>query len=167
MFRRSTIDCFRISLITDLCSSEQHQTLVSHHSVADEYNFKHKCWNLLELCSLSSELDVVQTILDLTFSFPPQMVADKISIEGAEKVERPDDPVVSLLITLLLLLKYQPMNNNLLTSKMYIFFTYECTNYYLIIMYIHYLLTFLCLLLFMICLSSGGSRGDASSKLSS
>ena len=60
------------------------------------------------------------------------MVADKISIEGAEKVERPDDPVVSLLITLLLLLKYQPMNNNLLTSKMYIFFTYECTNYYVI-----------------------------------
>ena len=164
MFRRSTIDCFRISLITDLCSSEQHQTLVSHHSVSDENNFKHKCWNLLELCSLSSELDVVQTIFDLTFSFPPQMVADKISIEGAEKVERPDDPVVSLLITLLLLLKYKPMNNSICLLVIYIF---HLQMYQSLCNYEHCLLTFLCLLLFMICLSSGGSRGDASSKLSS
>ena len=96
---------------------------MSHDSVSDEYNFKHKCWNLLELCGLSSELDVVQTIFDLTFSFPPQMVADKISIEGAEKVERPDDPVVSLLITLLLLLKYQPMNNSICLLVICIYFS--------------------------------------------
>ena len=91
--------------ISNLAGSEKHQALMSHNSVSYEYHFEHKCWDLFKLCRFPSELDVIESKFYFCLRFAPEVGTDKLSVEGTEKVQGPDDPVGSLLRGFLLFLK--------------------------------------------------------------
>ena len=77
---------------------------MGHNSVSYKYHLEQKCWDLFKLGCLSSELDVVEPIFYFRLGFGPQVGADELRVEGAEKVQGADDPVGRLLDRFLLFL---------------------------------------------------------------
>ena len=71
---------------------------MSHHPIPHKDKLEDENWNLLELGRPLSEPGVIEPVLYLRFSPRPQVITDEVCIKRTEKVQRPNSPVLHLLI---------------------------------------------------------------------
>ena len=100
----------------DLFRCEQHEAFVSHKPVPREHKLKDENRNLFEIGGAPSEVRIIESVFYLGLGSRPQMVANKVRVKRAQKIQGPNCPVLHLRVTLLGLICFLwlPFDNILL-----------------------------------------------------